>query len=97
MNALMLARSRVRQIWSLCPWLCDRTPELIEYGNVRNLTAGTGGTKIDMISDVVGANGRRMLKAMIAGEADPQKLAALASRALAASQQLLRSVFFLGR
>ena len=32
-----------------------------------------------VISDVVGANGRRMLKAMIAGEADPQKLAALAS------------------
>jgi transposase len=42
-----------------------------------------------VISDVVGANGRRILKAMIAGEADPQKLAALASRALAASQQTL--------
>jgi transposase len=42
-----------------------------------------------MISDVLGASGRRMLRSMIAGEANPDRLAALASHALAASRQTL--------
>ena len=42
-----------------------------------------------MISDVVGANGRRMLRAIIAGEHDPQKLATLGSERLAASRAKL--------
>lgn len=42
-----------------------------------------------VISDVVGDSGRRILRAIIAGEHDPQKLAALGSERLAASRAQL--------
>jgi transposase len=45
-----------------------------------------------MISDVLGASGRRRPRATIAGEANPYRLAALASHALAASRQTLGEV-----
>jgi hypothetical protein len=46
--------------------------------------------KLDsVVSDVLGASGRRMLRAMIAGEQDPDKLAALASEQLSASRETL--------
>ena len=42
-----------------------------------------------VVSDLLGASGRRMLRAMIAGEQAPDKLAALASERLAASRETL--------
>jgi transposase len=42
-----------------------------------------------VVSDVLGESGRRMLRAMIAGEQDPHKLAALGSERLAASPETL--------
>jgi transposase len=46
--------------------------------------------KLDsVVSDVLGASGRRMLRAMIAGEQNPDKLAALADKRLAASRETL--------
>ena len=46
--------------------------------------------KLDsVVSDLLGASGRRMLRAMIAGEQDPDKLAALASERLSASRDSL--------
>jgi transposase len=46
--------------------------------------------KLDsVVSDLLGASGRRMLRAMIAGEQNPAKLAALASEQLAASREIL--------
>jgi transposase len=48
--------------------------------------------KLDsLISDILGMSGRRMLEAMIAGESDPEKLAALAHRGIKASQEELRT------
>ena len=38
------------------------------------------------ITDILGASGRRILKAMIAGETDPVRLSALGDRRLAASR-----------
>lgn len=49
--------------------------------------------KLDsQISDILGVSGRRMLEALIAGESDPQKLAALAHRRIRASQDDLQAV-----
>ncbi len=46
--------------------------------------------KLDsVISDVMGLSGRRMVEAMIAGERNPQKLAALADRRIKASPKAL--------
>jgi transposase len=46
--------------------------------------------KLDsLISDVMGLSGRRMIEAMIAGERNPQKLAALADRRIKASPKAL--------
>ena len=42
-----------------------------------------------VISDVCGESGRRILKAMVAGQGDPQRLAELGSQRLAASRTLL--------
>lgn len=54
-------------------------------------TLEEGNIKLDsVISDILGANGRRMIEAMIAGESNPQKLAALADRRLKASPSELR-------
>jgi len=54
-------------------------------------TLEEGNIKLDaVISDILGANGRRMIEAMIAGESNPQKLAALADRRLKASPTELR-------
>jgi transposase len=47
--------------------------------------------KLDsVISDILGASGRRMIEAMIAGVSDPDQLAGLASRGIKASHQQLR-------
>ncbi len=44
--------------------------------------------KLDsVISDILGASGRRMIEAMIAGVSDPDQLAALAGRGIKASRQ----------
>src|SRR3989449_9337859 len=43
-----------------------------------------------VISDVLGMSGRRILEAIIAGENDPEKLAALGSERLRCSQEQLR-------
>jgi transposase len=43
-----------------------------------------------VISDVLGASGRRMLEAMVAGENDPERLAALGSHRLQCSPEQLR-------
>jgi len=54
-------------------------------------TLEEGNIKLDaVISDILGVNGRRMIEAMIAGESNPQKLAALADRRLKASPTELR-------
>jgi transposase len=42
-----------------------------------------------VVSDVVGESGRRMLRAIIAGQSDPAKLAALGSGRLSASRATL--------
>lgn len=42
-----------------------------------------------VISDLIGASGRRIIEAIIAGEADPHRLAALAERSLKASPKEL--------
>ena len=42
-----------------------------------------------VVSDVLGESGRRMLKAIIAGQTDPRKLAALGSERLSASRETL--------
>jgi transposase len=42
-----------------------------------------------VISDLMGASGRRMIEAMIAGERDPQRLAALAARSIKATPKEL--------
>ena len=47
--------------------------------------------KLDgVISDIVGLSGRRMIEALIAGESDPEALAALAHRQIKASPAALR-------
>ena len=47
--------------------------------------------KLDsVISDIIGVSGRKMLKALIAGEKDPAKLARLADHRIKASQETLR-------
>jgi len=43
-----------------------------------------------VITDIVGASGRRMIKALIAGEKNPAKLARLADHRVKASQETLR-------
>lgn len=47
-----------------------------------------------VITDVLGLSGRRILKAIVAGESDPAKLAGLASSRLAASRSELSSALF---
>jgi transposase len=42
-----------------------------------------------VISDIMGVSGRRMIGAMVAGERDPHRLAALAVRSIKASPQAL--------
>lgn len=42
---------------------------------------------LDFSSDIIDASGRRMIEAMIAGETDPNRLAALAGRGLKVSPQ----------
>lgn len=42
-----------------------------------------------VVSDVLGVSGRRMLRAMIRGQSDPRRLAALGSERLAASREAL--------
>jgi transposase len=44
------------------------------------------------ITDILGVSGRRMVEALIVGETDPVKLAALAHRRIKASQEELRAV-----
>ena len=47
--------------------------------------------KLDsVITDIIGASGRKMIEALIAGENDPTKLARLANQRLKASQDTLR-------
>src|SRR5271166_4535212 len=59
----------------------QRMQKTLEQGNI----------KLDgVISDILGTSGRRMIEAMIAGESDPQALAALADRRLKASPTVLR-------
>ena len=58
----------------------QRIERVLEEANVKLDT---------VISDVVGWSGRRMLRAIIAGEQDPQKLAALGSEKLQCSPQAL--------
>jgi len=43
-----------------------------------------------VISDIVGLSGRRMIEALIAGESDPEALAALAHRRIKAPPAALR-------
>ena len=45
-----------------------------------------------VLSDLMGASGRRMIVAMIAGECDPHRLAALAERSVKASPKALHDV-----
>jgi transposase len=45
-----------------------------------------------VLSDLMGASGRRMIEAMIAGERDPHRLAALAERSVKASPTALHDV-----
>jgi transposase len=47
-----------------------------------------------VITDILGLSGRRILKAIVAGESDPAKLAGLASPRLAASRSELSSALF---
>jgi len=58
----------------------QRIQRVLEEANVKLAT---------VISDVLGWSGRRMLRAMIAGEQDPQKLAALGSDQLQCSSKVL--------
>ena len=58
----------------------QRIHKVLEDANVK-LTS--------VVSDVLGDSGRRMLRAIIAGEQDPQKLASLGSGRLAASRATL--------
>ena len=47
--------------------------------------------KLDsVITDIIGASGRKMIEALIAGENDPAKLARLADQRVKASQDILR-------
>jgi len=58
----------------------QRIQKMLEEANI----------KLDsVISDIPGASGRRMIEAMIAGESDPGRLAALAGRGIKASHQEL--------
>ena len=51
--------------------------------------------KLDsVVSDVLGASGRRMLRAIIAGEENPDKLAALGNEHLKASRQTLAEALY---
>jgi hypothetical protein len=45
--------------------------------------------RCSVIGDIMGVSGRRMIEAMIAGEPDPHRLAALAERNIKASPQAL--------
>ena len=47
-----------------------------------------------VVSDLLGASGRRMLRAMIAGEQNPEELAALAGERLAASRETLAEALY---
>lgn len=59
----------------------QRIQKTLEQGNI----------KLDaVISDILGSSGRRMIEAMIAGESNPQTLAALADRRLKAKPDELR-------
>jgi transposase len=59
----------------------QRVQKTLEQGNI----------KLDsVISDIMGTSGRRMIEAMIAGESNPQVLAALADRRLKAKPDDLR-------
>jgi transposase len=54
-------------------------------------TLESANVKLDsVITDIVGKSGRAMIQALIAGETDPVKLAALADRRIKASAQQLR-------
>jgi transposase len=53
-----------------CSWaVCRRSEKTLEDANIKLDSATT---------DIIGLSGRRMLEALIAGETDPTKLAALA-------------------
>jgi len=58
----------------------QRVQKVLEDANVKLAS---------VVSDVVGASGRRMIRAIIAGEDNPHKLAALGDPRLAASRQTL--------
>ena len=47
-----------------------------------------------VLSDLMGASGRRMIEAMIAGECDPHRLAGLAERTIKASPKVLRDALY---
>src|SRR5246500_4175857 len=64
-----------------------------QSSHIRRLqkTLECANVKLDsVITDIVGKSGRAMLQALIAGETDPVKLAALADRRIKASAQELR-------
>lgn len=49
-----------------------------------------------MISDILGASGRRMIEAMVAGQRDPRKLAALAHCSVKATPKQLYDAAHMG-
>src|SRR5215813_619138 len=66
------------------------TRERISHVQRLQRTLEEANIKLDsVISDVMGTSGRAMIEALIAGEADPAKLAALANRRIKAGPQAL--------
>src|SRR3954454_7668893 len=59
--------------------------------SLRRTRSGDANVKLDgVVADLLGKSGRAMLEALVAGETDPEKLAALAHPRLAATPERLR-------
>jgi transposase len=64
--------------------------EIVQHGQRIQKVLEDANVKLgSVVSNVLGMSGRRMLRAIIAGETDPQRLAALGSERLEASRETL--------
>lgn len=78
-----LTRAR-SQVVAQCAQVCNRVQKVLEDANIK-LT--------ETVSDVLGASGRDMVRALIAGQSDPEVLAELARGRMRSKRESLKVAF----
>src|SRR5580658_1993324 len=89
-NASFVPEEELQELRSLMRSRKQRTREQTRHVQRIQKTLTEANIRLDsVISDIMGASGRRMIEAMIEGQRDPRKLAALAHRSVKATPKQL--------